>query len=404
MAIEIRIPRDDELRDLLVVLEGAFGSELPGNEEEVLAATRKTMPLDRVLGVYDEGRPVGLAAAWPLSLAVPGGELPCGGVTWVGVLPTHRRRGLASELMRRQLDDLHERGEPLAALWASESVIYGRYGYGVAALAESMDAVRASFALRDDPGPAGSVRIVTRDEALELMPPVYDRVRSGRSGLVARSREWWAEQRLATHWDTRDAGPRFHAVLELDGAVEAYAIYRIKAKWEQSVPDGTVNVVEAFGTSLRATQEIWRFLFSIDLTTQVSCRILDPAAPLFLGVADPRRLRLSRADGLWLRLVDVDAALRARSWNGEDSLVVEVRDAFCPWNEGRHRIGAGAGRADGEPDLALAADDLASLYLGGIDAALLHAAGRIEERTAGAVERTAFLFRTSLPPFCPEVF
>jgi predicted acetyltransferase len=107
---------------------------------------------------------------------------------------------------------------------------------------------------------------------------------------------------------------------------------------------------------------------------------------------------------MWLRFVDADAALRARSWNGDDSLVAEVRDAFCPWNEGRYRLGAGAGRTDDSADLALAVEDLASLYLGGIDAGSLHAVGRIEERTPGAVERAAALFRTPLPPFCPEVF
>ena len=405
MSIEIRNPRDEELTELFDALDAAFGNDLsPSEAEGALAAARKLMPLDRVLGAYDEGRPVGVAAVWRSTLTIPGGELPCGGVTWVGVMPTHRRRGLASALMRRQLDQLHELGEPLAALWASESGIYGRYGYGMAALTHGIDAHRASFAYRDDQGPEGRMRLVSREEALQLIPPVYDRVRATRAGMLGRSADWWAEQRLATFWEPPGAGARFHAVLELDDAVEGYAIYRIKSNWDDGIPDNTVSVGEAFGTSTRATREVWRFLFSIDLTTRVSCRILDPAAPLFLGVRDPRRLRLDYGDGLWLRLVDVDAALRARSWNGDDVLVVEVRDAFCPWNDGRYRIGTGVGRADAEPDFALDVADLASLYLGGIDAARLHAAGRIEERTPGAVERAAALFRTPLPPFCPENF
>jgi len=405
VAIEIRNPREEELPELFGALDAAFGNELsPSESEGALAAARTLMPLDRVLGAYDDGRPVGVAAAWPSTLSIPGGELPCGGVTWVGVVPTHRRRGLASALVRRQLDELHELGEPLAALWASESGIYGRYGYGMAALAEGIDADRAGFAYRDDRGPEGRLRLVSREEALQLIPPVYDRVRDTRTGMLGRSADWWAEQRLATFWEPPGAGARFHAVLELDGAVEGYAIYRIKSKWDDGIPDSTVSVGEAFGTSARATREVWRFLFSIDLTARVSCRILDPAAPLFLGVRDPRRLRLAYGDGLWLRLVDVDAALGARSWNGDDALVVEVRDDFCPWNDGRHRLGAGADASAAEPDLALDVADLASLYLGGIDAVRLHAAGRIEERTPGAVERAAALFRTPLPPFCPETF
>lgn len=404
MALEIRNPRDEELRDVLAAIESAFGSQLPSDEAAYLAAVRKTMPLDRVHVAFDDGRPVGAAAAWPQTMTIPGGEAACPGVTWVGVLPSHRRRGLASELMRRQLDEIHGRGEPLAALWASESLIYGRFGYGLASLSHALDAVRASFALRDDPGPDGAVRLVTRDEALELFPPIYDRVRAERVGFLARSSEWWEGQRLATFWDDAGLGTRFLAVLELDGVPEAYAVYRFKESWERGIPNGTVRVGEALGTSHRATREIWRFLFSIDLTATVNHGTHDPAGPLLYAVRDPRRLRLGLSDALWLRLVDVDAALRIRSWNGDDSLVAEVRDAFCPWNEGRYRLGADAGRTDGEPDLVLDVADLASLYLGGLDAGALHAAGRLEERTAGAAARAAALFRTPLPPYCPEVF
>jgi predicted acetyltransferase len=403
--VEIRNPGDDELPRLQRVLDAAFGSRLsPEEEQGVLAAARKTMPLDRVLVAVEDSEPVGVAAAWPFVLTVPGGELPSGGVTWVAVLPTHRRRGVARELMRRQLDDLHERGEPLAVLWSAESAIYGRFGYGIAAPTDAIDAERAGFAFRDDPGPVGRMGLVTREEALELLPPLYERIRAGRSGMLSRSPDWWAEQRLETYWDHGDAGPRFQAVLELDGAVAGYAVYRVQSKWEHSLPHGIVRVVEALGVSLDATREIWRYLFSIDLTTRVRCGIVDPAAPLALGVVDPRRLHLEFNDGLWLRLVDVEAALRARSWNGGDALVVDVRDAFCPWNEGRFRLGADPGRAGGEADLVLDVADLASLYLGGVDAGRLRAAGRIEERSAGAVERAAALFRTPLPPFCPEVF
>ncbi len=403
MEIEIRSPLDEELRDVIVALETAFGGSLE-HEEDVLRAARATMPLDRILTGWDNGRIVGVAAAWPFEITIPGGELPCGGVTWVGVHPTHRRRGLARDLMRRQLDDLHERGEPLAALWASESLIYGRFGYGMSAPVNSLDADRAAFAFRDDPGPAGAIRLITKEEAHDVLPPLYERIRGSRPGMLVRSEAWWREQRLQELWTPPGAGTRFYAALALDGADEGYAVYRHDGKWDGGFPAGTVRVGEALGTSLRATQEIWRFLFSVDLTTKVAAAFLDPAAPLFLGVRDPRRLRIGLHDGMWLRLVDVDAALRARSWNGDDSLVAEVRDAFCPWNDGRYRLGTGAGRTDDSADLALGVDDLASLYLGGIDAGRLHAAGRIEERTPGAVERAVPLLRTPLPPFCPEVF
>src|SRR5205085_6887239 len=126
----------------------------------------KLMPTERIHCAYEDGRPVGTAAAFQFDVTIPGGaQLPMAGVTWVGVLPSHRRRGVLTELMRRQLDDLHERGEPLAALWASESVIYGRFGYGMAAPVHRLDAPKARFAFRDDPGSSGSVRLLGEEEA-----------------------------------------------------------------------------------------------------------------------------------------------------------------------------------------------------------------------------------------------
>jgi predicted acetyltransferase len=196
--------------------------------------------------------------------------------------------------------------------------------------------------------------------------------------------------------------PRFFVVFELDGVPEGYATYRLRDQWDDGVPNGAVFVVEAMGASLVATREIWRYLFGIDLRERVECSFLDPALTLYLGVADPRRLRVKLSDGLWLRFVDLAAALRARSWGADDALVLEVRDAFCPWNDGRYRTDGT--RVDDPPDLVLGTADLASAYLGGVDVHALDAAGRIEERTSCSVERAAAMFRTPLPPFCPEVF
>jgi predicted acetyltransferase len=400
MAVEIQKTTDEE--EMLAALRtvvAAFGEEL---EERDAERAQKTMPVDRALLAVENGVFVGAAASFPFSITIPGGELACAGVTWVGVLPTHRRQGVARALMRHQLDDLRGRGEPLAALWASESQVYGRFGYGMAAPVYEMDALKATFAFRDDPGPVGTVRLVTRDEAAELFPPVYERVRATRAGMLSRSPVWWYESRLHVAPGPSGTGPRFFAVLEIDGVPEGYAIYRIRGEWDGPFPKGSVTVVEALGTSFPATREVWRFLFGVDLTERVEMPFVDPAGDLLHAVADPRRLRLRLNDGLWLRLVDVGAALRARSWASDDSLVLEVTDAFCPWNDGRWRNDGE--RVDADPDLALSVADLASLYLGGVDAHGLARAGRLEERTPGAVGRAATLFRTPLPPYCPEVF
>src|SRR3954467_2061202 len=188
MPIDVRACADEEqlIRSLRTV-EGAFGGE---PEDSDIERAKKTMPVDRALIAWDGEAIAGTAASFPFSLTIPGGELPCAGVTWVGVLPTHRRRGVLRELMRFQLDDSRRRREPIAALWASESVIYGRFGYGIAAPVHEMKAFKTNFAFRDDPEPAGSVRVVTREEAGELYPPVYERVRARRGGMIARDETW----------------------------------------------------------------------------------------------------------------------------------------------------------------------------------------------------------------------
>jgi predicted acetyltransferase len=220
--------------------------------------------------------------------------------------------------------------------------------------------------------------------------------------MLSRSPVYWYEERLYSGPGPPGTGPRFFVVYELDGVPEGYATYRLRDKWEDGLPQGSVSVVEAIGTSLVATREIWRYLFGIDLRERVEHTFSDPALTLYHGVADPRRLRLKLTDGLWLRLVDLASALRARAWGADDSLVLEVSDAFCAWNDGRYRTDGS--KVDADPDLVLTAADLASAYLGGVDIHALAAAGRIEERTNGAVARAAAMFRTPLPPYCPEVF
>jgi predicted acetyltransferase len=400
VAIEFRKTADeDEVVEAFRTIMVAFGEDV---EERDVERARKTMPADRVHVAVDGGKFVGVAAAYEFSLTIPGGELPAAGVTWVAVLPTHRRGGVATGLMRHQFDEFRERGEPLAILWSAEAPIYGRFGYGIAAPVHDMNAQKAGFAFRDDPEPLGSTRLVTRDEAAELFPPVYERVRTTRPGMLSRSAVHWYEERLYDGPGPPGTSPRFFVVFELDGVPEGYATYRLRDKWEDGIPDGAVFVVEALGASLVATREIWRYLFGIDLRERVECHFLDPALTLYLGVLDPRRLRLKLSDGLWLRFVDLEAALRARAWGADDSLVLEVRDTFCPWNDGRYRTDGT--KSDAAADLVLTAADLASAYLGGIDVSALAAAGRVAEHTPSAVGRAAAMFRTPLPPFCSEVF
>ena len=402
MSLEYRSPTADELPTALRTTYAAFGEE---PKEDDIERWGRLMPHDRVVAAWDGDRPVGVTASWPFDVTIPGGTARAAGVTWVGVLPSHRRRGILRELMVRQLADVHERGEPLAILWASESLIYGRFGYGPAAPATEIDAERSAFALRDDAGQQGSMRLVDAKEAAELFPPIYERVRSERPGMLSRSTDWWTQGRLADpeHW-REGSGPKFYALLELDDEHAGYALYRIASKWEGGTPKGEVRIVEAFATSPEATAELWRFLFGIDLVVRVKSQTADPAWPHFLMVADPRRLHLSVSDGLWLRLVDVEAALQARTFQDDAHVVLEVADDMLPRNAGRWSVEPEPGRTDAEADVALDVADLACAYLGAFSFERLAAAGRAHELRPGGLARATALFATPLPPYCPEGF
>ena len=400
MAIEIRQPADEG--ELKAAMQIAFTE---GITEEDWERERITLPLERAVAAFDDGRAVALAGAYPFELTIPGGQLPCAGVTWVGVQPTHRRQGILRRLMTQQLSDARAWGEPIAALWASEAAIYGRFGYGLAAPSAVLKADSGRFALRDDPGRQGSWRLVDAETAFDLVRPVYEHVRQQRPGMRTRDEHWWRKHRLADPeaW-RRGASEKFYAVLELDGAVAGYAIYRVKSEWEAGFAKGIVRVMEAFGTSPAAEREVWRYLAGIDLTTTIDAYPFDPASPLFLLVQDARALHMVVHDGLWLRLVDVDAALRARSYRVGEPVVVGVRDEVCPWNDGAYRLGPDPGRTDAAPELELDVADLGAVYLGAFDFAHLARADRVRELTPGALERASDLVRTQSPPFCPEVF
>ncbi len=407
MEIEIRRARPDELDLFLRTIAAAFGGELPPEDAE---RTRRSIEADRTLVAAEDGGLVGTARSLPFSLTVPGGESPAAGVTAVGVLPSHRRRGILTRLMRRQLDDLHDRGEPLAILWASEAAIYPRYGYGLATRngRVEIERDRAAFLAQADPG--ARVRLLSADEALRVLPAVYERVAAVTPGFFRRRLPWWEAHTLAdTPFLRQGAGPLVCAVLELDGRPEAYALYRVRQDWEYGISKSRLEVVEEISTSPLATREIWRYLLGVDLIARVRWRRLPVDHPLFLLVAEPARLHFSIGDGLWLRVVDVAAALAARRYAAEGSLVLDVADPFCAWNEGRWLLeasptGASLERVGAEPELRLEASDLGAVYLGGFSFADLLRAGRLEELRPGAVARADELFRTAVTPWCPEAF
>lgn len=399
---EVRPSRDLEEFGRAIFGIGQYFGAPP--DEERLQRFSKVLELERMLAALEDGEVVGGAGAFTFDFSVPGGTLPCAGVTVVGVAPTHRRRGALRTLMDTQLRDVHERGEPIAALWASEETIYGRFGYGIASWAGDVKIAREWGAFAGPLERRGQMRFVAQEQALELFPPVWEALRRERPGVPSRTRDWW-ELRPLRLPDEEKANPKRFVALDLDGETQAYAVFKRHPGWEDGVSNARVEVTEAVGATPPATAELWRFLLDIDWTATFEASLLPPDHPLFLLLANPRRARYRMGDALWVRLVDVGAALSGRAYSGDGSIVFDVRDAVCPWNEGRWKLeGGSAARTDDAADVALDVSALGSAYLGAISFVELRGAGRLEELVDGAVQRADALFGWRPLPWCPEIF
>jgi predicted acetyltransferase len=395
----------EELRDAAGAIVHYFGREKPS--EEWSERWLQNFELGRMHAAFDDGAIVAGAGAFSFQMTVPGGRsVPTAGVTIVGVLPTHRRRGILRSMMRAQLDDVHERGEPLAALFASEETIYGRYGYGLASLTVQFDVDKAHSAFRPGVETVGRVRLVDAASAATQMPDVYDAVRSVTPGTFERLPSWWEHRLLADPEEFRFGGsPKHFAVLEVDGEPRAYAIYRLHVSFGDLGPETKLQTIEVMAADPAATASIWRYLLDVDWTRTVSARLQPVDHPLVLLLARPSFARPTLSDGLWVRLVDVQAALSSRTYADDFAVVFEVRDEFCPWNGGRWKLEGGeASRTDDAADIALDVAELGSVYLGGFTFRDLHRAGRIEELREGAVYGADVIFRADGAPWCPEIF
>jgi predicted acetyltransferase len=373
--------------------------------EEQLGRFTRVLPVERMVAAFEGDEIVGGAGSFPFELSVPGGALPCAGVTVVGVYPTHRRRGVLRQMMDAQLRDVHERGEPIAALWASEETIYGRFGFGLASWAGEVRLAREWGAFAQPLERRGRVRFVEPEEAAQVLPPVWEALARERPGVFRRSPAWW-ELRTLRRPEEQAATPKRFAALELDGDVRAYAIYRQHPGWAEGSSAARLEVIEAVGAAPQATAEIWRFLLDIDWYATLEAQLLPLDHPLFTLLATPRRLRYRMGDSLWVRLVDVGAALAGRAYGGDGSLVFEVQDAVCPWNGGRWRVSAdGEASPTSDPaELALDVSALGSAYLGAVSFAQLRAGLRARELVEGAVARADALFGWRPLPWCPEIF
>jgi predicted acetyltransferase len=400
MDFEIRPITYEERPEWVRAAETAFSSVAKDDEVE---ASLPVIEPDRSFAAIDGGRIVGTSAAITFRMMVPGGaRIPTAGVTMVGVHPTHRRRGINTGMMRTILDQAADRGEPLAALFASEGAIYGRFGYGLAGLFGEFQAESARMSFVRGYEPAGHVELLAKDDALPLIDEVYDAAM--RPGGVERNRAL-RDITFATVGEDKDRPWMYAVHHDESGSADAYAVYWMKHDWPRSVPSGKITVKECVGSTPSGNADIWRYLFDVDLVAEVEAWNRPVDEPLLQLVREPRRLRFSVNDGLWVRLLDVGAAFEARRYRIDGHLVFEVADQFRPDTDGRYELTVEGGtahcaRTDAPADLAGTINVLGATYLGGSSFRQLWWAGQVEERTPGSVDLADAMFASSPAPWC----
>jgi predicted acetyltransferase len=357
-------------------------------DDEARALDRRLFEPERSIVADDDGTVVGHTTALTRDLTVPGAVIPAAHVTGVGVLPTHRRRGLLTAMMHRQLAELAEAGrEPIAVLWASETTIYPRFGYGPAASRLRLDAMTREVRITPaTPAAAGRLRLVDPADAVEELKTVYERVRPGRIGWSSRPGAWW-DYRLWDPSEFRNGGTARKGVLfEGPDGPAGYALWRVKNGWDDYGPNAQVRVVEVAADDPAVYTALWSFLLGIDLARSAYYEFAALDEPLQYLVDEPRRLGRAYNDALWVRVIDLPAALEARRYLAPFDVVLEVTDPLIAANGGRWRLTAGPDKATcvrttDPADLACSVNELGALYLGGTTLGSLVAAGLVRRLT-----------------------
>jgi predicted acetyltransferase len=400
MAIELRLLDASEHAHFLTPLRSAFGLVIDADR---ITRARRLEEISERIGAFEGDLIVGCAGAYAMTMTTPGGSVPVSGLTMVGVASTHRRRGVLTTMIRRHFDRARAEGKPISALWSAEPAIYGRFGYGIASSCGAIAVERARSAFRR-PSAEGELALLDEREALAPFAEVWDRVRADTPGMMSRTPAWWEVRRLGDH---EKSGPPLQRLLvRFDGRAEGYALYRFANRFDPiGTPEANLQVVEALGATPRATARVWRYLFDVDLARRIEATLIPPDHALFHLLRDPRALRLMLTDGLWLRLLDVEAALAARAFAGDEEVTLGVDDALFPENTGSYRVGGGrVVRVEGGAELRLDVAALGSTYLGSVSFASLAAAGEVEEVVAGAIARADRIFRAGRGAWCPEIF
>jgi predicted acetyltransferase len=410
----IRTIAADELETFAAVPCEAFHETF---QPEIWERERQILELDRTVAALDGAQMVGTASSLTFRLTVPGASASAAGITMVSVLPAYRRRGILTAMMHQQMSDALSRGEAIAILFASESGIYSRFGFGLASWHQRLRLNRGEGGLNVGSAAAEQaqpqLRVAEPTELQADLASVYDGVFPGRPGMPARDGRWW-DNLLADAPAFRDGMSQLRCLLAHDaGGPRGYALYRTKASWQEGIAAGTLVVRELMSADPAATAALWTDLLSRDLISEVIAPVRPIDDPLLAMLADPRRAHASVSDGLWVRLTDVPAALGQRRYASPVNVVIDVSDDVLPENAGRWRLRSG-GPADGgqatcerttaPANVRLCVQALGAGYLGGAKFGQLAAAGHILELTPGSLASLSTAMSWDPAPWSPRIF
>lgn len=404
MGVEIRPCTAEEMKDFTRIVSYVFAS--PDMQDDAA-----TVQPDWTTCAFVDGKMAGTLGVFPFTVRFNGVPVPMGGVTTVGTLPQYRRRGLLRQMMQQAYLTCRERGQNIVILWASMGAIYQRFGYGMATNSVTYTFDPRQTPLQEAHDSPGTIDVLSAEDAMPLIKPLYIEYASPRNLLIHRAMPLWQASTLRPH---KPGEPVFAGVYRnAEGAPRGYIVYRT---WEERppVPGGSqVMEVSDFVTlDLEAYRALWEFMGRHDLVWKVIMRNVvpedDPAPELLL---EPRMLQRSTADGIWMRVVDVEKALGQRPYGSRDTLRIAMEgDTMCPWNNGTfvlesHGMESSVVRKDEAPaDLTVTPQGLAPLISGHRSATHLARAGRIRAASDEVLKRADALFRTEYAPHTPNSF
>jgi predicted acetyltransferase len=408
--IEIRALQADDVEAFATAMSGPFGFDLPEDAQDrtsMLERLAKTFEPERARCAFDGSRMVGTLGVQSFEMTVPGGTVPVAGTTQVTVQVTHRRRGVFGQMMRAHLSEAAEHGDVAAALWASDSAIYGRFGFGMATWNSEIEIDRRHVdfnRLAADPAPVEVVDVETvRAPAIDL----YERLRTQVPGLMAYSEGWWDRILSDPPWNRGGAGRARYGLVTEDGRPTGWVKYRLKDRDEDDGhPAQDVIVAQLYADTASAWSGLWTHVLSHDFGHTIRAGLRPVDDPIHALLRAPRRAATKVTDGMWIRILDVPRALEARTYSLSGRIGLTVRDplglvtgTYVLETDGASSLVTTAANGDVELDV----EDLGALLLGGRSAVQLALAGRLAGGD-GAIIRLDTMFRGHRAPWSPVIF